>query len=176
MIYIYVLLAIGILICFIQLFILPIYKRNKIKNQLFKSIENKSYTLKQIHHESYDFTLESDKMILLIKCIMISPNSMITINSQETWDLSYGGLDKSKGKSFPHHKYLNELIPFLKKNFQTEKQNRKVILIYPSTTQIVRYLNESELEEIHVSDLPYGYKVIQFASWDEEMEQLFLLK
>ena len=54
------------------------------------------------------------------------------------------------------------------------KELKKIILVYPKTTQIVRYLNESELEEINIYKKPYGYQIMQFVNIDEEFKHILL--
>ena len=157
--------VIILLIVLIEMFFLPLYRKKKIEKKLLILCEtNKQLNFKIAKKELYDFIIEDDLNIIFIKCLFISSNSMITINNKDTWVLSYGGISQEKGKAFPQQKYLNELVPFLKKEYKMNKELKKIILVYPKTTQIVRYLNESELEEINIYKKPYGYQIMQFVN------------
>ena len=120
----------------------------------------------------YDFTIETEEVKLFIRMIDVPSNSMIQINSKDTWVLQWGGSSKDFGRSFPNKKYLDEIKDFLKKDFQSDKKTYKIILVNKETEKIVRYLNESELAVVTFNDTVYGYKIMELNKIESQMNEL----
>lgn len=158
----------SFVVCYVVIMLLiPYIKYNKAKKILIER-----YSAKEYKKEIYDFVIERENIKLYIKLVDIPSNSMITINSKDTWKLSYGGSKDNLGRSYPNEKYLDELKSFLKLKINDEHNYLKVILLNKETEKIVRYLNESELEVVTVNDAPYGYKVMSLSKFDEELQLL----
>ncbi len=165
--FIFILLG-SFVVCYVVIMLLiPYIKYNKAKKILIEQ-----YSAKEYKKEIYDFVIKRKNMKLYIKLVDISSNSMITINSKDTWKLSYGGSKDNLGRAYPNEKYLDELKSFLKWNIDDEQNYLKVILLNKETEKIVRYLNESELEVVTVNDTPYGYKIMSLSKFDEELQLL----
>ncbi len=172
--FLYVVGGIAILIAIYYYIILPIQRKKIVKEKL-----SQFFVFNEYKGKNYNYTIEKENTILYIKLLCIPHNSTVTINSKDTWQLSWGGSTAKPGRVYPRQKYLDEMKPFLRQNILKEnndenKKVRKVILIYKKTEKVLRYLNESELDIVSVSDSPYGYKVAQFAKIDEEIDKLFL--
>jgi len=123
-------------------------------------LEEQGFVLTVEKNQPYQYALESQDRLFLIYVCSIPSNSTVTINSKETWSLTWGGNPRNKGRAYPNQRYLMELTSFLKREFKFDKPTQKIIILYPYTENILRYLNESELEIIHSQDSPYGYKVM----------------
>lgn len=67
------------------------------------------------------------------------------------------------GRSYPNKRYINELIPYLMADFASEKKIFKMVIIYPNTEVILKYLNESELATVGPFDNNYGMQVLRFS-------------
>ncbi|HHU56584.1 MAG TPA: hypothetical protein GXZ48_07920 [Acholeplasmataceae bacterium] len=170
-------IAIGIMIC-VLIFKVVIEPNiiNKKVYEMLRELETDEFLLTPCKGRNYDFTLENDEILMLIKILHVPKNSCVTINSKYTWRLSWGGSSKKLGRVYPKNRYLNEIIPFLKEIRKDEKKVLKVIMIYPNTEKVLRYLNESELDVVTVKDMPYGYKVATYASFVQEFNDIINIK
>lgn len=163
----YIILAALVITFIIVMIIVPKVKYNKVKEILLKYPNFKEYKNKY-----YNFTIENEESKLFIKVINVPKNSMITINSKDTWNLSWGGSSLDYGRAYPNNRYLDELQLFLRNDYQSEKKVYKIILLNKSTEKIVRYLNESELSVVTFSDTVYGYKIMELTKIEEQMQIL----
>ena len=151
----------------ILMIIIPAIKYNNAKKIL-----QKYPNFKECKNKLYDFTIENDECKILIRLLDVPSNSMITINSKDTWALQWGGSSSDLGRAYPNKKYLDEIKDFLKKEYVDEKKLYKIILVNKSTEKIVRYLNESELAVVSYKETVYGYKVFELNKIEEQMEYL----
>lgn len=136
-------------------------KVKKIYNLILSLCNSNNYSLKSFSNE-YNYILENENEIIYLRYIFIPKNSSITVNSKSTWCLRYGGGSRN-GRSYPNKEYLNYLKPFLTKEYTHEnKKVRKVVVLYPTTEVILKYINESDIININQSDLVYGTQIIKF--------------
>ncbi len=163
---VYIVIGALVLLFIFVMIVLPFIKYNEAKKTLMNYPNFKEYK-----NKNYDFTIENEEVKLFIKMIDVPKNSMITINSKNTWCLSYGG-SSDPGKAYPNKKYLDELKLFLKQDFSSNKITHKVILINKSTEKIVRYLNESELAVVNFTEKVYDYRIIQLSQIDDQIKVL----
>ena len=164
---IYIIIAALVIAFIILMFIVPTIKFNKAKTKLSNYKNFKIYK-----NKNYDFSVENEELKLYIRVVDIPKNSMITINSKDTWCLSWGGSSKDYGRAYPNKKYLDELKFFLKQDISSDKKYYKVVLINECTEKIVRYLNESELAVVNFDDTVYGYKIMELTKIEEHMQLL----
>lgn len=162
----YVIIPVILIYIIYQIFIIP-YMINKKMMSLLMSL-NEGYTFRRIKNELYHYQLQKGEITYLINVCLIPANSTVTINSRDTWSLTWGGNPQNKGRAYRHQRYLNELIPFLRKDY--DEHYLKVIVLYPHTENILRYLNESDLEIVKPSSTPYGYKVTSFSKLIEDLK------
>lgn len=145
-------------------------KNNDIIIKHLQEISHKYYmNFSKTSKEEYDYLLENQQIAIYVRKIMIPSNSSITINARNTWCLRWGG--KRMGRSYPNMRYMNELVPFLTKDYQDKRRTIKVVLIYPDTEVILKYLNESELAIVNPLDNNYGMKVIRFLDFEESFKE-----
>ena len=138
-------------------------KMNLVFSEIELFVKEKGYTFERVKNKPYDVIIKKDQKVYYINLCNIPSNSSVTINSKNTWCLRYGG--KRVGRSYPNKRYMNELIPFLNlKNNNTNSNNSyvKIILLYPSTEKVLKYINESDICEVKPTDLPYGYRVMNY--------------
>ena len=164
---IYIIIAALVIAFIILMFIFPTIKFNKAKTKLSNYKNFKIYK-----NKNYDFSVENEELKLYIRVVDVPKNSMITINSKDTWCLSWGGSSKDYGRAYPNKKYLDELKSFLKQDISSDKKYYKVVLINECTEKIVRYLNESELAVVNFDDTVYGYKIMELTKIEEHMQLL----
>lgn len=147
------------------------YQRNQVISSL-ESIGNSRHMIfKKIGKQPYDFILENSEVKLFIKVCYIPRNSAVTINSRNTWCLTYGGRGSVPGHRYSEKRYLTELVPFLEFN-DRELHGRKAVVLYPCTNKIQKYLNESELAIIGPKQNTYGYHVINFTDLESRFGDL----
>lgn len=113
----------------------------------------------------YDKLLIKDDQKIYFKYVLIPSNSQITINCKEKWRLSWGGNPEKKGRAYPNNRYLTEIEEFALANLD----GKKIFIIYLSTEHILKYINECELETIDITKTPYGYKIVCFDKFEDEM-------
>ena len=129
---------------------------------------DKGFSFEKVKGKPYDFILRKDNKTILVNILSIPSNSSVTINSKSTWCLRYGG--KRVGRSYPNKRYLNELVPFLSLKSQDEE---KIVLFYPSTEKVLKYVNESDICEIKPKDISYGYRAMTVKDFYNEFDNLF---
>ena len=165
--------AVGVIVIALiyDMLILPKIRFNKL-HELFTKLETRGFLLEVLKGRFSDFILESNHIMLYIKVVSIPDNSAVTINSKDTWQLSWGGNKANKGRLYPRKRYLDEVVPFIKEVIKQEKPFKKIVILYPSTEKILRYLNESELEIIDSKKTPHGYKVVNFTDFESDFNDL----
>lgn len=161
--------AITILVIGICIFI-KIKKNKVINSKLTELAEKNNYKLTKCSSKEYNYILENDYNIIYLRTIIIPKNSSVTVNSKSTWCLRYGG-GARVGRSYPNKEYLTELKPFLIKEYSSEKNIRKVVILYPTTEVLLKYVNESDIINLTQNDIVYGTQIIKFNDIDE-----FLIK
>ena len=163
-----IIIVIVLIIYFVyDFFVLPKKKRSEVKMMLEEVSKRRNFKFSSSLNKIYDFKMECANQLLFIKVVYIPSNSAITINSRNTWSLTYGGNKARPGRKYPNQRYLDELIPFLNWKGEPDSNGLKVIIVHPDTEKIQRYLNESELAIIKYSTLVYDYKVITYNDFDE---------
>lgn len=168
----WIIAAAIIIVYLIYRFIYYPRKMNKDIISLLNNFENE-YKITKHKKDLYHYSLESNKQIYLLYFCSIPANSMVTINSRQTWSLTWGGNIKDKGRAYRKQRYLHELVRFLSQDFDFDKEYTKIIILYPDTENIVRYLNESDLDVVTAKDTPYGYKVTTFPRFIEDFNNFF---
>lgn len=128
--------------------------------------QNKHFNL-EFTSGIYDYRLVNNDLVILIKVLYVPRNSAITVNSRDTWCLRYGGTNKYH---YSRQCYLKSMIPFLQ--HKALSNERKVVLVYPDTNKIQRYLNESEIAIVNYGELVYDYKIITFSNFEKHFEDL----
>lgn len=163
--YFFILLGVVFIIAII------IYKENKFKNDISILLEDiaKEYKFKveKAVKKSYDYKLIKEDITLLVSVVKVPSNSAITINSKNTWSLTWGGSSKNPGRAKPNQRYMDELTSFLNYKIKDNKVEKKVIILYKETEKVQKYLNESELEIINTGDLCYDYYVITYKDFKD---------
>jgi hypothetical protein len=158
-------------IVFLVATILNSKKNNEIISKHLQEIAHKyDMNFSLASKEEHDYLIENNRVVVYIKKIIIPSNSSVTINARNTWCLRWGG--KRLGRSYPNMRYMNELIPYLMRDYQSEKKVVKLVLIYPDTEVILKYLNESELTTVNPVDNNYGMKVLRFLDFEENFKEI----
>ncbi|MDD4000075.1 MAG: hypothetical protein PHX62_04180 [Bacilli bacterium] len=143
-------------------------RRALIRNLLEEVALANSLQFKVSSNKRYDYELQSNDNKFLIKLVYIPANSTVTINSKNTWCLRYGG---SSRKGYSKTRYLNELIPFLEYKVPSLNE-RKIIMIYPHTNKVQKYLNESEIAILKHGELAYDYRVTSYQEFASGFQDL----
>lgn len=167
--YFFIVLAIIIILVIVRI-IIKIKTDKDIFNLLNKHSDK--YTLIKARKKAYQYVLRTSDLDIYVCILKIPRYSQICINAKETWKLSYNTFKKDKGSGYSASRYLTEIEYFLKNDINTNKNYLKLILVYKDTEEIVRYLNETELDVIDFSKTPYGYKITTYKDFKNDIEQL----
>lgn len=154
--------------------VISIYRDKEITNELNKIAIDHGYSLNKVKNKNYNYLMENDNYIIYIKLIVIPPNSSVTINAKDTWCLRWGG--KRQGRNYPNMRYLKELISFLNCDFKSSKDTIKLVLLYPTTEVILKYLNESEIATVTPKTVNYGIKAFKYDELKDNFDYLFITK
>ena len=172
--FIYIAIAFILIDVVVRMIILP-KKRYKNINNLLSNYSS-SYRITKVNKEPYDYALDRQDLRILLKVINVPKNSQITINNVSTWKLQWGGDPHRLGRSYPNERYVHEVINFINAKANSDKKTIKIIILYPRTENILRYINESELEIITPEKTPYGYKVTTYDNFEKDFEILTNIK
>jgi len=170
--FIIILLALIFVLFIKSNIISPILRKKKVIELINIVSEKNNFHFNISEKQKYDFLLENEKTILLIKTAYVPLNSVITINNKSTWSLTYGSSKSRPGRSYPNQRYMSELIPFLNFTMESDKKCIKVVLIYPGTDKVQKYINESEITILRYKDTAYDYKIITYNDFEGHFEDL----
>lgn len=167
----YLIIGLVVIVLIVILSIMKNIIMNKNILELLKKNEEK-YKLIVCKKKAFDYILSTQEMDYYIKVVNIPKYSQITINSKETWKLSWNSFKTEKGSKYNNDRYLTELEVFLSRNVKTERKYMKIIFLYKGAESIVRYLNESELDVIDIKKSPYGYKITSYNHFEEDLSNI----
>ena len=163
-----------VLVIIIILIIIRVIIKVKSDQDIYNLLNSHSdkYTLIKARKKAYQYVLRCDDLDIYVCVLKIPQHSQICINAKETWKLSYNTFKKDKGSGYSNSRYLSEIEYFLKNDITTNKNYLKLILVYKDTEEIVRYLNETELDVIDFSKTPYGYKITTYKNFSHDLDIL----
>ncbi|HHU80856.1 MAG: hypothetical protein ACOX40_03835 [Bacilli bacterium] len=118
----------------------PRIRKQKIFQMISERLDANNSDIQLSNSKSYDFTLTINNEVYALKIVSIEKNSEITINNPVTWEMHFGG-GEYIGKPYRHHRYLREVVPFLK--LKTEA--KKIVIVTPDAKRILKWINESEM-------------------------------
>ena len=173
--YIIIIFAI-LLLYFLVTFIVNKTKENLAYDEIEEFCEKNGYFYERCKDRRYDMIIKGDDFVMYLAMCKVPASSSITINSRNTWCLRFGG--KRKGKGYSSQRYLTELTPFL--NFNPDKDATgkaiyKVVVFYPTTEVVLKYMNESEIMEIKPKNISFGYKAITYKTLFTDFDDLLIL-
>lgn len=170
--FVYFIIAVIIIIAIVFLNnYLEKMKLKSITTKLEIICSNNNFILTDSVDKRYDKKLETENTVFYIKYVIIPKNSSITINSKDTWCLRYGGGNR-KGRNYPNKEYMNYLKPFLNAKFENGKTVQKLVILYPSTEVVLKYLNESDIAVVKFNTSAYDVKLINYTDLDEKFIDL----
>ena len=170
-----IIIAISLLLVYIIISkLIGKYRDKIIVSELEEIAKSNDYSFKVEKNKKYDFVMENSDNIIYIKLVVIPSNSSVTINSKDTWCLRWGG--KRKGRNYPNMRYLKELTSFLNNTYNSSKNVISLVLLYPTTEVILKYLNESEIATVTPSSVNYGIKALKYDELKDNFNSLFITK
>ena len=125
-------------------------------------------TTKEIKKQTgCDFLLKKYDVDCYVKVLNVPTKSQVVLNYKDTVCLHYGGT-KQKGTLYPNKKYLK-----LDKFLSSDIKGIKMLLIYPSTNQVMMYVNECEMIHVKACDFPYNMKLVKFEDLNEALDSIY---
>lgn len=168
----YIFLGLMALVIVVDFAVKPIIKSKDLTSLFNEITVLYNLNIKKVKHKDYHYVLENDKAVFYIRILDVNIPSCITVNNKTTWSLTWGGPKNNPGRRYPNQRYVNELIEFLKDEYESDKKVVKIVLVYKKAEQILKYINESELKEITIKDDAYGIKVINYINFKESFEEI----
>ncbi|HHX78387.1 MAG TPA: hypothetical protein GX695_01375 [Acholeplasmataceae bacterium] len=157
MIFIYCTVGLALVYIVYMNLINPIIIYAKIKDNFGLLKEKYNFSFWSSDNKNYDYVIKTENSKLLIRVLVIPSNSAITVNSRNTWALSWGGRTKNKGRQKKNKKILDNMTGFL--NMKVKKEEIKIIYLYKTTEKIQKHLNESDIDIFEFGDWCYDYKI-----------------
>lgn len=170
--FIYIFLGLMVVIIVIEFGVKPFVKNKEIDSLLNDISLVHNLTVKKVKHNDYHYVLEDEDNIYYIRVLEVSSPACVTVNCKTTWSLTWGGAKNNPGKRYPNQRYVNELIEFLKDEYQSSKKIIKIVLLYKECEKILKYINESELKEVTIKEDAYGIKALNYTNFKESFEEL----
>ena len=147
------------------------HKHSSITTKLEIVCKENNFILNDAKDARYDKIIETEKNVFYIKYVFIPKNSSITINSSTTWCLRFGGGNR-KGRNYPNKEYMKYMQPFLAATFNNQKPIQKLVILYPSTEVVLRYLNESDIAVVKFNETAHGVKLINYTDLDQKLIEI----
>lgn len=151
--------------------ILNKWKLKSINETLEMISKENNFIIQDAKDARYNKIIETDATAFYIKYVFIPKNSSITVNSQTTWCLRFGGGNR-KGRNYPNKEYMNYMKPFLSAQFKNEKKVQKLVILYPSTEVVLKYLNESDIAVVKFNETAHGVKFINYVDLQNKFVEL----
>ena len=164
-----IVLGVVLLLVIISFFVyVALEKKEKAKALDVLNNGLDKYELIKAKKKSYDYVLRLDEFDIYVRVLVIPNNSQICINAKETWVLSSNYVQRTH--SYSSKRYMSEIEYFLKNDIKASKRSYKLILLNRMPKQIIRYLNETELEEVDIKKSPYGYKITSYETFKRDLD------
>ncbi len=137
-----------------------------ILDSLAKESADNSYerTIKQkgLQKSLYDFVLRTKNYVYYIKLIPNNNLNEITVQSSVKWQMR---------KSMKSTIYISDIEEFMRLRLTDEgKISKKIVLIYPDSKSLLRYINDCELEFITPDTDVYGCNVVTYKQLSENLD------
>lgn len=144
--------------------------KNKAYNKLYSKlvditgIEN----IKRGTSKAFDYEINHNDKIYLIKMIYHPRSYEININSKNYWQVNRGVV--SSRKTGEQMKKVYDLIEFDLKENNYPKNTVKLYVIYPYSKRLLKVINECEMVFIKPNTDIYGCKVVNFTTLEEDIK------
>lgn len=147
----------------------PKKEQKEIEKKLLEYTNKNNYKFQKAPTTDYDYIIDKGNQKYLLKIVKVPSVSAITINNKTTWNLHFGG-SGAPGKRYLDNRYLNELVPFLKK--EVSEDENKIIVIYKDTNKIQRYQNESDIVIVKEGEMVFDYRIIIYNNFENQFNQI----
>lgn len=120
------------------------YHQKKKSEEIKESTIELLKTYGELYHEHKQNLLKINDKIYQILFFYVSTHAELTINSKKIWEIR----DSSKSNLVDQTHFLKSKYP-------------KIVIIYPTTVKIKRYINENELEFVKYNNPFYDMYVVR---------------
>ncbi|MGM9971582.1 MAG: hypothetical protein ACI35W_04175 [Anaeroplasmataceae bacterium] len=147
-----ILIIISISIC--SIFIHRLRQKHKIEKVFSDLSKNESYNYAKYKDMPYDYKLELKHNIYYIKLLHIDTGKDLLIFDENTWVIK--NIDNKRKKL-----KLNQIKPLIDLSVENEglKTAQKIFIIYPSSGNVIRYINQYESEFVYHNTDIFGCRV-----------------
>ncbi len=119
--------------------------KRKIKKELMTH-----YNIKNTKNKFYDFLMENKNQTYAVKIIKTRKTTLLTFNSNKVLEIAQGTLDGLK--------YKKKSYELLSLDYSDEYQN-KILLCTEKPYKILKYLNESDIEDVSAAKIVHHFFV-----------------
>ena len=152
---------IGIVILYSVIQVLMKKNANK---KIINLLKNNGYMIEEGMKPYYDIKAIKDDKISFIKVIYNFKKNEINVNSKKYFQLNSGVVSsRKKGKKLEKVYDLIEM--------KVNDTEEKIYLVYPSSSRLLKVLNECEMQFIDENTDIYGTKMIEFVKAGEYFEK-----
>lgn len=146
---------------FLLFFIIIVLKMRKKKAN--RIIEEQLIKIGSIEkgNKIYDYKLESNDCIYLIKIVYNFDCLEISVNNKNHWEYNSKVVSSKKGIK------INDIYDLINTNYEFDKQYKKIYLVYPNAKTIIKAINESEHNVVIPTLNCYGVNIIKFDEINE---------
>ena len=123
-----------------------------------------------IKNKAFDYEMQYNNKIYLIKLIYHPSRAEINVNSKNYWQINRGKV--SSRKTGEQMKGVYDLINFNLTKNNYPKNTVKLYVIYPDSISLLKVLNECEMQFITPKTDIYGTKINRFKDLEENINQL----
>ncbi|MBQ9449614.1 MAG: hypothetical protein IJU60_07065 [Acholeplasmatales bacterium] len=139
----------------------------ELLEKLKSESEDNSYEriLKQkgLQRPLYDYILKTKNYAYYIKLIQNNNLNEITVQSSVKWKMRRGTKSTI---------YISDIEEFMRLRIPDENNviSKKIVLVYPDSKSLLRYINECELEFITPDTDVYGCNVVTYKQLNENLD------
>lgn len=128
-----------------------------IKSELLRLIPESSVDI--FDRESvFQIAVENDKEKIIIKLIMAQDNYEFIITNINRWTVNHNPKQWTRKSKPIFIEGADEFVNYT----ETDKSIRKIVLVYPTSKRIIRYLNESDTVVVNTEDNVGGISFIKY--------------
>lgn len=138
--------------------------KDNLKN---KNIE--AYDLVCEKNRAYDIKLSTKSFVYYIKIIKNFSNDEICVNSKYKWQLRSSAFDNTL-------RLVSDIENLMNLEIQPDPRRliRKIYLIYPSCSNLLKYINECEMIFIYPDTDVYGTNIITYKEIKDSPDVFFM--
>lgn len=148
-------IGLGAAVLSFVIYVALITHQKKISDTIKQDTQKTLLKYGELKHEHRYDLLKLEDGTYHILYVYVPQNAELTINSKTIWEIR----DASKSKLLNQQHFLSSPYP-------------KIVIVYPASQVIKRYINENELEFVKYNKMFYNIYVIRHFELDSLLKEL----